>query len=194
MFVSPRLPYDRNALEPHISKETIIFHYEKHYRNYINSLNSLIIKTSFEESSLERIIFSSKGLILDNASQVWNHTFYWNCLSPKLGQKPAESLLSAINYEFGFLEELKKALIEKTVNLLDSVWIWLVKNKDSKLEIKSTSNTGCPIRESFVPLPACDTWEHACSMDYTDNRKKYIEAFWRVINWDFVSKQCQATK
>lgn len=188
MFTLPELPYSKDALMPHISPETIDYHYGKHHNAYVVKLNELVQGTSFAGKSLEDVIKTSEGGIFNNAAQIWNHTFYWNCLSPKGGGQPKGKLLEEINKTFGSFEEFKKKFTEKAITTFGSGWAWLVLNKDGKLEITSTSNAGCPLTLGQKALLTCDVWEHAYYVDYRNQRPKYVEAFWNLVNWDFVSK------
>jgi len=187
----PELPYAMDALEPHISKETLEYHYGKHHKTYVDNLNKLIPGTEFESLSLEDIIKKSSGGIFNNAAQIWNHSFYWNCLSPK-GGEPGGALAEAINKNFGSLDEFKQKFSQTAVTTFGSGWGWLVKNAAGDLEIVSTSNAGCPLTEGKTPLLTCDVWEHAYYIDYRNARPKYVETFWKIVNWDFVAQNYKA--
>lgn len=187
-FTLPKLPYANDALAPIISAETIEFHYGKHHQAYVNNLNKLIAGTKLEGSSLEEIIKNSTGGIFNNASQHWNHSFYWECLSPKKNSQPNETLANAINAAFGSLDNFKSKFTEAATSLFGSGWAWLVSDNKGKLSIISTSNADNPITKQQTPLLTCDVWEHAYYIDYRNSRAKYVEAFWQIINWDFVSK------
>ena len=184
----PALPYAIDALEPHISQETLEFHHGKHHATYVTKLNGLIPGTEFENASLEDIIKKSSGPIFNNAAQIWNHTFYWNCLSPASAQQPSGDLLAAINDAFGSFEEFKAQFTDKSVNLFGAGWCWLVKNADGKLEIVQTFNAGCPLTEGQTPLLTCDVWEHAYYIDCRNARPAYMEKFWTLVNWEFVAQ------
>lgn len=184
----PELPYSKNALEPHISAETIDFHYGKHHQTYVTNLNNLIQNTEFEKASLEDIIKKSSGGLFNNAAQVWNHTFYWNCLSPKGGGQPTGKLAEAINKTFGGFDAFKQKFTQTAITTFGSGWAWLVRNKDGSLDIVSTSNAGCPLTTGQKPLLTCDVWEHAYYVDYRNARPKYVEAFWHLVNWEFAAK------
>lgn len=184
----PELPYSKNALEPHISAETIDFHYGKHHQTYVTNLNNLIQNTEFEKASLEDIIKKSSGGLFNNAAQVWNHTFYWNCLSPKGGGQPTGKLAEAINKTFGSFDAFKQKFTQTAITTFGSGWAWLVQNKDGSLELVSTSNAGCPLTTGQKPLLTCDVWEHAYYVDYRNARPKYVEAFWSLVNWEFAAK------
>ncbi len=187
-FELPPLPYAKDALAPHISEETLEYHYGKHHQTYVTNLNNLVPGTEFEGKSLEEIIKSSSGGIFNNAAQVWNHTFYWNSLSPNGGGEPTGELANAINRTFGSFEEFKEAFTKCAVTTFGSGWAWLVKNPNGTLELVSTSNAGCPLTEGQTPLLTCDVWEHAYYIDYRNARPKYLEAFWNLVNWDFAAK------
>jgi Fe-Mn family superoxide dismutase len=184
----PELPYAKNALAPHISQETIEFHYGKHHQAYVDNLNKLIPGTEFENASLEEIIKKASGGIFNNAAQVFNHTFYWNCLRPKGGGKPSGSLAKAIDKEFGSFDGFKEKFTQAATTLFGSGWAWLVKTADGKLAIEPASNAGNPVRDGKKPLLTCDVWEHAYYIDYRNARPKYVEAFWNLVNWEFVAK------
>lgn len=187
-FELPPLPYAMNALEPHISAETLEYHYGKHHKAYVDNLNKLIPGTEFEGMSLDEIIMKSSGGIFNNAAQVWNHTFYWNCMSPNGGGEPKGALAEAIKEAFGSFELFKEKLTQTALTTFGSGWTWLVKNVDGKLEIISTSNAKLPMTERKKALLTCDVWEHAYYIDYRNLRAKYVEGFWDLINWDFVSE------
>ena len=184
----PKLPYAENALEPHISAETIQYHYGKHHATYVDKLNGLIPDTEFESSTLEEIIMKAGGGIFNNAAQVWNHTFYWNCLSPKGGGTPSGDLADAINKTFGSFDAFKEEFSSSAANNFGSGWTWLVKNADGGIEILNTSNAANPMTDGKQPLLTCDVWEHAYYIDYRNARPKYVAAFWSLVNWDFVSQ------
>ena len=184
----PPLPYEKNALEPHISAETLDYHYGKHHQAYVDKLNSLIPDTPFEDMALEDIIKKAPaGGIFNNAAQVWNHTFYWNCLSPQGGGEPTGALLDAINGSFGSVADFKKQFTEQSIALFGSGWTWLVKNADGSLVIEPMSNAENPLATGRKPVLTCDVWEHAYYIDYRNARPKYMEAFWKLINWNFVN-------
>ena len=183
----PDLPYAENALEPHISAETLQYHYGKHHATYVDKLNGLIPGTEFESATLEDIIMKSSGGIFNNAAQVWNHTFYWNCMSPNGGGEPSGELADAINSTFGSVDAFKEQFSTSAVNNFGSGWTWLVKNADGSLEIVNTSNAANPMTDGKQPLLTCDVWEHAYYVDYRNARPKYVESFWNLVNWEFVS-------
>lgn len=183
----PTLPYDKNALAPVISQETIEYHYGKHHQTYITNLNNLIQNTEFDNMSLEEIVLKSSGGIFNNAAQVWNHSFYWQCLGPNCGGEPAGVLGDAINKNFGSFDEFKTKFIQSAVSNFGSGWTWLVKNTEGNLEIVNTSNASIPLTQIKKPLLTIDVWEHAYYIDYRNARAKYLEEIWKIINWDFVA-------
>lgn len=191
-FELPALPYANDALVPHISPETIEYHYGKHHQTYVTNLNNLVPGTEFEGLSLEEIVKKSSGGIFNNAAQVWNHTFYWNCLSPNGGGAPTGGLANAIDRTFGSFEQFKEEFTKCAVTTFGSGWAWLVKNPNGTLELVSTSNAGCPLAAGQTPLLTCDVWEHAYYIDFRNARPKYLEAFWALVNWDFASANYEA--
>ncbi len=184
----PPLPYAMDALAPHISKETLEFHYGKHHQTYVTNLNNLIPGTEFESASLEDIVKKSSGGVFNNAAQVWNHTFYWNSLSPKGGGEPSGKLAEAINKKWGSVAAFKEAFNKSAAGNFGSGWTWLVKKADGSLDIVNTSNAATPLTTADVPLLTCDVWEHAYYIDYRNARPKYLETFWNLVNWDFAAK------
>jgi Fe-Mn family superoxide dismutase len=184
----PELPYPKNALEPHISAETLEYHYGKHHATYVTNLNKLISGTEFESAKLEDIIKKASGGIFNNAAQVWNHTFYWNCLSPKGGGEPKGGLAKAIDSAFGSFADFKEKFSASAAGNFGSGWTWLVKNAKGGVEIVNTSNAGNPMTNNLTPLMTCDVWEHAYYIDYRNARPKYVEAYWNLVNWGFISK------
>lgn len=191
-FELPALPYAKNALEPHLSAETLEFHYGKHHNTYVVNLNNLVPGTEFEGKSLEEIVKTSSGPIFNNAAQVWNHTFYWNCLAPQAGGEPTGALADAINSTFGSFDAFKAQFNDAAVKNFGSGWTWLVKKADGTLAIVSTSNAGCPLTEGHTPLLTVDVWEHAYYIDYRNVRPNYLNGFWALINWEFVAKNLAA--
>ncbi len=185
----PPLPYAKDALAPHISEETLDYHYGKHHQTYVNNLNNLIPNTEFENMSLEDIIKKSSGGVFNNAAQVWNHTFYWNCLSPNGGGEPSGALADAINQKFGSFATFQEEFTKCAVGTFGSGWAWLVKNSNGSLEIMSTANAGTPMTDGKMALLTCDVWEHAYYIDYRNARPKYVEAFWNLVNWNFATQQ-----
>ena len=184
----PQLPYAIDALAPHITQETLEYHYGKHHHTYVTNLNNLVKDGEFANSTLEEIIKKSSGGIFNNAAQVWNHSFYWNCLSPQGGSEPTGALKEAINAKFGSFEEFKKQFTATCVGTFGSGWGWLVKTPTGELELVSTSNAATPLTSANKALLTCDVWEHAYYIDYRNSRPNYMAAFWNLVNWDFVSK------
>jgi len=187
-FTLPPLPYEMNALEPHISKETLEYHYGKHHQTYVTNLNNLIAGTEFESASLEEIVRKSSGGLFNNAAQVWNHTFYWNCLAPNAGGQPEGALAEAINAKWGSFDAFKEEFNKQAAGNFGSGWTWLVKKGDGSVDIVNTSNAATPLTTSDIPLLTCDVWEHAYYIDYRNARPKYLESFWSLVNWKFVAE------
>lgn len=184
----PELPYAKDALEPHISAETISYHYGKHHQAYVNKMNAAIEGTEKENMSLEELVKTSEGGLFNNAAQTFNHTFYWHSLSPNGGGDPSGALADALIARFGSIEKFKEAFTQKAATVFGSGWCWLVKDTNGQLEIVQTLNAGCPLTEGQTPLLTCDVWEHAYYVDYRNARPKYIEAFWALVNWDFAAQ------
>ncbi len=187
-FTLPPLPYDMDSLTPHISKETLEYHYGKHHNTYVVNLNKLIADTEFVNSSLEDIIKKSSGGIFNNAAQVWNHTFYWHCLSPNGGGEPTGKVLEAINKAFGSFAAFKEQFTQTAISTFGSGWAWLVQDEAGQLKIISTSNAATPMTDGLTALLTCDVWEHAYYIDYRNVRVDYVGAFWKLVNWEFVAK------
>jgi len=184
----PELPYALDALAPHISKETLEFHYGKHHQTYVTNLNNLIKGTEFENLSLEEIVKKSSGGVFNNSAQVWNHTFYWFGLSPKGGGEPSGALAEAINKKWGSFAKFKEEFTKTAVGTFGSGWAWLVKKADGSLDLVSTSNAATPLTTADKALLTCDVWEHAYYIDYRNARPKYVESFWNLVDWQFVAK------
>ncbi|MDO6499645.1 superoxide dismutase [Fe] [Photobacterium sanguinicancri] len=192
-FELPALPYAINALEPHISQETLEFHHGKHHNTYVVKLNGLVEGTELAEKSLEEIIKTSTGGVFNNAAQIWNHTFYWHCLSPNAGGEPTGEVADAIAKSFGSFEEFKAKFTDSAINNFGSSWTWLVKKADGSLDIVNTSNAATPLTEEGVtPLLTVDLWEHAYYIDFRNVRPDYMAAFWALVNWEFVAKNLSA--
>jgi Fe-Mn family superoxide dismutase len=193
-FELPPLPYGMNELEPHISQETLEYHYGKHHKTYVDKLNDLIPDSVFEGRSLEEIIRADPppGALINNAAQVWNHTFYWNGLSPTGGGAPGGALLEAISDAFGSFEAFQEKFSSMAATNFGSGWTWLVKRQNGELDVVNTGNAGNPMSTGLTPLLTCDVWEHAYYIDYRNARPKYIEAFWKLVNWDFVAENFAA--
>lgn len=188
-FSLPELNYSKDALAPHISAETIEYHYGKHHKAYVDKLNAAIEGTPDAEKSLEDIVRSSKGGVFNNAAQVWNHTFYWNSLSPNGGGEPTGELAQAITKTWGDFQSFKEAFSTAAAGQFGSGWAWLVKKSDGTLAITTTANAETPLTEKGqTALMTCDVWEHAYYVDYRNARPKYIEAFWSLVNWDFAAQ------
>jgi len=184
----PDLPYEADALEPHISAETLSFHHGKHHRTYVDKLNDLIAGTTYEDLPLEEIIMNSSGGIFNNAAQTWNHSFYWNCLSPTGGGVPTGKIAEAIQAKWGSFDKFKDELTQSAVTNFGSGWTWLVGNEQGELEIVNTSNAGNPLTDNKTPILTIDVWEHAYYVDYRNARPRYIEAYWNLVNWEFANQ------
>ncbi|MBJ7554071.1 superoxide dismutase [Marinomonas spartinae] len=187
-FELPALPYAKDALEPHMSVETLEYHYGKHHNTYVVKLNGLIPGTEYENKSLEEIITSAPaGGVFNNAAQIWNHTFFWNSLSPNGGGEPTGALAEAINAKWGSFAKFQEAFNDKAVNNFGSSWTWLVKTADGSLDIVNTSNAGNPLTDGLTPVLTVDLWEHAYYIDYRNVRPDYLKGFWALANWDFAA-------
>ena len=184
----PELPYAMDALSPHISKETLEFHYGKHHQTYVTNLNNLIEGGEHAQSSLEEIVLKSDGGMFNNAAQIWNHTFYWNSLSPNGGGEPTGKIAELINRDFGSFASFKEEFSKACATLFGSGWGFLVQDGNGKLQIRQESNAGCPLTSDLNPVLTCDVWEHAYYIDYRNARPKYLEAFWNLVNWDFANQ------
>ncbi len=187
-FELPALPYAMDALAPHISQETLEYHYGKHHQAYVNKLNGLVPGTEFEDKSLEDIITNASGGIFNNAAQIWNHTFYWNSLSPNGGGEPSGKVADAINAAFGSFADFKEKFTTTALTTFGSGWAWLVKGANGKLDIVSTSNAGNPLCDGKTPVLTCDVWEHAYYVDTRNDRGAYLKNYWELVNWDFVEQ------
>jgi Fe-Mn family superoxide dismutase len=188
-FQLPELPYAKDALVPHISAETLEYHYGKHHKTYVDKLNGLVEGTEMADKSLEEVVKSSEGGMFNNAAQIWNHTFYWHCLSPNGGGEPTGALADAINTAFGSFEKFKEAFTQSAINNFGSSWTWLVKKADGSVDIVNTSNAATPLTdETVTPLLTVDLWEHAYYIDHRNSRPNYMDAFWALVNWEFASK------
>ncbi|HJL86887.1 MAG: Fe-Mn family superoxide dismutase [SAR324 cluster bacterium] len=190
-FSLPPLPYEMNALEPHISVETLEFHYGKHHQTYINNLNGLVEGTENANRTLDEIIMNSQGGLFNNAAQVWNHTFYWNCMGPNGGGDPTGSVADAINKAFGSFADFKDQFSKSAATNFGSGWTWLVQNSNGDVEIQNTSNAGCPMTSSAKAILTIDVWEHAYYVDKRNARPAYIESWWNLVNWDYVNSQLE---
>ena len=188
----PQLPYELDALSPHLTKETLEFHYGKHHQTYITNLNTQIKGTEFEEMPLEEIVKKSSGGMFNNAAQTWNHTFYWLGFTPKGQGKPAGELAAAIDAKWGSFEKFQEAFKPLTGRSSPRGWAWLVKTPAGELDLVSTSNAGTPLTTENTPLLTCDVWEHAYYIDYRNSRPNYLKGFWEIVNWDEVAKRFAA--
>ena len=188
-FSLPQLPYEMDALSPHISKETLEYHYGKHHNTYVVNLNKLVENTEYATMSLEEVIKNASGAIFNNAAQHWNHSFYWDCLSPNGGGEPSGPLADAIQKAFGSFAAFKEQFTQTSIGTFGSGWGWLVQDAQGQLKLVSTSNAGTPMTSGLQALLTCDVWEHAYYIDYRNARPNYMNAFWNVVNWDFVSSQ-----
>jgi Fe-Mn family superoxide dismutase len=188
-FELPKLPYAPDALQPHISKQTIDFHYGRHHQAYVNNLNNLLQGTRFENASLEQIIKEADGGIFNNGAQIWNHTFYFESFSPAGPREPSGKLASAINSAFGSYAGFKDQFTRSALTLFGSGWAWLVKKTDGSVEIIQEANAGNPLKRDFVPLLTCDVWEHAYYLDYQNKRPDYVQAFWNILDWGVIGRR-----
>jgi Fe-Mn family superoxide dismutase len=187
-FTLPPLPWSKDALAPHISAETIDFHYSKHHQTYLTNLNKAIEGKPEASKSLEEIILSSEGPLFNNAAQVWNHTFYWNSMKPQGGGQPTGRLLELVNRDFGSTDNLLQQLGEAAKTQFGSGWAWLV-DEGGKLKVVKTANADLPLKHQQRALLTCDVWEHAYYIDYRNARPNYVEAFLKnLVNWDFAAK------
>ena len=184
----PPLPYSHDALEPHISRETMEFHHGKHHKTYVDKLNELLKGTEFDSAELEDIVRRSQGKIFNNAAQHWNHTFFWQCMTPKGAGKPSGAVLQAIEGSFGSFDEFKKKFSAEAADLFGTGWTWLVKRDDGSLTIEPLGDADTPVRSGGRALLTLDVWEHAYYIDYRNRRPDFIAAFWNVVNWEFVAK------
>lgn len=187
-FTLPDLPYPKDALEPHISQETLEYHHGKHHATYVKKLNDMIEGTDFADKSLEDIVKSADGDLFNQAAQVWNHSFYWNSLSPNGGGEPTGAVATAIADAFGSFDKFKEEFNAKAAGNFGSGWTWLVKKGDGSIAIVNTDDAQTPLTDdSLKPVLTCDIWEHAYYIDYRNSRPDYLKAFWQLVNWDFVN-------
>lgn len=183
----PELPYAKDALTPHISEETLEFHYGKHHATYVTKLNAAIEGTDFAGKDLEAIVKSSDGGVFNNAAQIWNHTFYWNSLSSNGGGEPTGAVKDGIDAAFGSFDAFKEQFTAAAVGNFGSGWTWLVKNSDGSLAIVNTDDAETPLTTDATPILTLDVWEHAYYIDYRNVRPDYIAAYWNLVNWDFAN-------
>jgi len=188
----PQLPYLPDALEPHISKETLEYHHGKHHRAYVDKLNELVFGTEYENLPLEQVVKQAKGTMFNNAAQAWNHSFYWNSLAPSGGADPKGELAGGIEKQFGSLAKLKEKFSATAMKVFGSGWVWLVMESDGTLAIRTTANAQTPLTTDATPLLTCDVWEHAYYIDYRNLRQNYLDAFWAVVNWEFAARNFTA--
>lgn len=186
-FSLPELPYAKEALEPHMSRETLEYHYGKHHKAYVDKANAAAVGTEFENMSLEDAVKKASGGLFNNVAQIWNHSFFWNCLTPKQ-HPPSKKLADALIKNFGGIEDFKKKFTESAAGNFGSGWTWLVKDGSGKLEVVNTANAGTPLTDGKTPLLTCDVWEHAYYIDYRNARPTYLEHYWSLVNWEFVEK------
>lgn len=190
-YIQPKLPYAPDALEPAISQETVNFHYGKHEKAYIDNLNKLIEGTEYADMDLEDIIIKSEGALFNNASQAWNHIFYFFSFSPDGGGEPAGRLRRAIDGQFGSFENFKNEFIESGTKIFGSGWIWLSSDADGKLFISQKSNAGNPLTDGLIPLLVFDVWEHAYYLDYQNRRQDALKSLWDIVDWSIIESRYQ---
>ncbi len=189
IYQQPELPYSSDALTPVISQETIDFHYGKHEKAYIDNLNRLIKGTDYEDMELEDIIRHSEGALFNNASQAWNHIFYFFSFAPNSGGEPGGELRKAIDRDFGSFENFKKAFEDAGAGLFGSGWVWLSRDEDGKLFITQEKNAGTPLKTGLIPLLTFDVWEHAYYLDYQNRRADHLRRLWDIVDWDVVESR-----
>lgn len=185
----PALPYEMEALAPHMSRETLEYHYGKHLKTYIDNLNNLIVGTPFAEMPLEEICVKAEGPIFNNGAQAWNHIFFFNSLTPTSQGAPTGALAAAIDRDFGSLEAFKEQFGKAATSLFGSGWVWLCSDKDGKLSIVAEPNAGNPLKKGLTPLLCIDVWEHAYYIDYRNSRPEFIKNFWELVNWKVVEQR-----
>ncbi|HZP12710.1 MAG TPA: superoxide dismutase [Nevskiaceae bacterium] len=192
VYKLPELPYPMEALEPAISRKTLLYHHDRHHRAYVTKLNELVVGTPFHGTPLEEIVRTAQGALFNNAAQAYNHAFYWNCLTPRQGLAPSDGLRAAIKNSFGspehFIDQFRTSALAK----FGSGWTWLVIKPDGSLAIENTNDADTPLRHGRTPLLTCDVWEHAYYLDYQNERRRYVDAFLKVLNWAFVSQNFDA--
>jgi superoxide dismutase, Fe-Mn family len=189
VFKLPELPYSMDALQPHISAETLEYHHGKHHKAYVEKTNELVRGTKFEKASLEEILKTAEpGPLFNNAEQHWNHSFYWKSMGPKKGGEPKGPVADVIKKSFGSFDAFRKTFSEIAAGHFGSGWAWLVRAKDGSYQVVATHDAGCPLRQGQTPIITCDVWEHAYYIDYRNARPKYVEAWWNLVNWDFANE------
>ena len=194
MFELKRLPYELDALEPYMSRETLEYHYSKHHRGYVDKLNSAIARTPLEEESLETIVRGAPDDdVFRNAAQAWNHEFFWHCLDPHATGRPEGRIAGALEDTFGSFDAFRDRFTDAALNVFGSGWAWLVRSSQGDLRVVTTSNAGTPITDNDVPLLTCDVWEHAYYIDHRNERPAYLEAYWKLVNWRFVESNLETT-
>jgi len=191
-FQQPELPYAKGALQPFLSEEQMSFHYGKHHAAYFQKLNAAVEGKPEAEMPLRQVVIESAGGVFNNAAQAWNHSFFWNCLSPSGGGEPDGELLAAIRRDFGGFDAFRKAFSDAAATLFGSGWAWLARDTQGKLEIQATSNAGTPLKDGKEPLLTLDVWEHAYYVDYRNDRARFIAGFWDVVNWGFAAQSLAA--
>lgn len=188
-FSLPSLPYNKSALSPHISEETLDYHHGKHHQAYVTNLNNLTEGTPLAQKHLDEIVKAESGAIFNNAAQIWNHTFYWHSMAPKAGGNPHGKIAELITKQFGSFDAFKEQFSKAALGQFGSGWAWLVRDSNNgSIFIETTANAGCPVVEGHIPLLTCDVWEHAYYIDYRNARAKYIDAWWNLVNWDFANQ------
>ena len=183
----PKLPYALDALEPHLSRETLEFHYGKHHRKYVDTANQLISGTDLEGLSLDDMVQRATGKVFNNVAQSWNHAFFWKCLTPE-PQKPERELKQALERSFGDLDAFRQQFTQSALEVFGSGWAWLVMNDDGSLEVTTTRNGDTPLTDGRLALLTCDVWEHAYYIDYRNDRARYLQHFWPLVNWEFIAE------
>ncbi len=187
-FQQPPLPFAMNTMKPFLSEEQLTYHYGMHHAAYFKNLNGLVEGKPEADMSLREVVVQATGPVFNNAAQAWNHSFYWDCLSPKGGGEPKGDLAAALQRDFGSFGAFQKAMSEAAVKLFGSGWAWLTAGKDGKLSIVPLGNADTPLKHGHEPVLTIDVWEHAYYIDYRNERAKYVEAFWNAVNWDFAGK------
>ena len=188
----PDLPYAKDALEPHISAETLEYHWGKHHRKYVDTLNELISGTEFADARLEDIVGNAgAGPIFNNGAQVWNHAFYWKCLSPEGGGRPEGAVAKAIDSSFGSFDKFRDEFSDAAKSVFGSGWAWLINTGNDVISIQTMPNAETPLMHGRIALLTCDMWEHAYYLDYRNDKGGYLDAFWKLVNWDFVNERLE---